>query len=105
MIKVGSSNSVISNSAFDELRTRAQLNLVNFLRTELELGFTFAKTAQLEASMNNREHFERALECAASAIETIRRFESRITDSQALAEIRQRADDLQKLISSSGVDI
>jgi len=68
------------------------------------LGFTFAKTAQLEASMNNREHFERALEYATSAIETIRRFESRITDSQALQEIRRRTDDLQKLISSSGVD-
>jgi hypothetical protein len=95
---------MIFNSAFDELRTRAQLNLVNFLRTELELGFTFARTAQLEASMNNREHSERALEYAASAIETIRRFESRITDSQALAEIRRRADDLQKFISSSGVD-
>ena len=90
-----------TNPVSDELKARAQQNLVDFLHTELELGFTFAKTAELEASMNNREHFERAREHAASAIETIRRFESRITDSQALEEIRRRADELQKLMSSS----
>lgn len=96
------SNSIprISN----ELQAKAQQNLVDFLGTELELGYTFAKTAELEASMNNREHFELAKKHATSAIETIHRFESRITDSQVQQEIRKRAEDLQSLLDTLGVD-
>lgn len=103
-LNAGSSKGVSSNSLPHELGARAQTNLVNFLRTELELGLTFAQTAQLEANMNNREHFERAREYAMAAIETIHRFESRIADHQALGEIQRRAEDLQKFISSLGID-
>lgn len=60
------------------------------------MNFTFAPTAEIEASMNNREHFERARKYSGSAVETIRRFESKIADPHLRREILQGAEDLQK---------
>ena len=90
------------NLLLDELQARVNQNIINFLRTELELGFTFVKTAETEASMNNIEHFERARNHSESAVETIRRFEARIADPQQRKQILQGAEDLQKRISSLG---
>lgn len=92
------------NPPFHELQARLNQNVIDFLRTELELGFTFARTAEIEASMNNREHFERARKYSESAVETIRRFESRISDPHIRREILQGADDLQARITSLRID-
>jgi hypothetical protein len=88
---------------FHELQARLNKNTVDFLRTELELGFTFVKTAEIEASMNNTEHFHRARKYSESAVETIHRFAPRIMDSHARGEILQGADELQKRIMSLGI--
>jgi hypothetical protein len=85
---------------FHELQARLNKNTVDFLRTELELGFTFVKTAEIEARMNNTEHFDRARKYSESAVETICRFAPRIMDSHARGEILQGADELQKRIAS-----
>jgi hypothetical protein len=45
---------------FEQLQERADRNLVVFLRLELDLGFTFARTARLEADLQEPEDFERA---------------------------------------------
>jgi hypothetical protein len=90
------------NPPLDEQQARLNQNVIDFLRTELELGFTFVRTAEIEASVNNREHFERALQYSESAVETIRRFESKIADPHARIEILQGADDLEKRIVSIG---
>jgi hypothetical protein len=91
------------STPFYELEARLNQNIIDFLRTELELGSTFVITAEVEASINNTEHFERARKYSESAVETIRRFESRIADPHTRREILQGADDLQKRITSLGV--
>ena len=50
--------------------------------------------------MNNREHFELARKYSESAVETIRRLESKIADPHLRREILQGAEDLQKRITS-----
>jgi Mg-chelatase subunit ChlI len=93
-----------SNPESDDLEDGVQQNLLDFLRIEVDLGFTLAKTAEIEASMQSSEHAEQARKHAESAIETIRRFQSKIKDTRALIEIRQRADELQRLIASLRID-
>jgi hypothetical protein len=92
------------NPPFHELQARLNQNITDFLRTELELGFTFVKTAEIEASMNNAEHFEYARKHSESAAETIQRFAPRIAEPHTRREILQGADDLQKRITSLGID-
>ena len=85
----------------DELQKRADQNLVAFLRTELDLGFTFTQTASVEARLRDREGVERARNIAQSALETVRRFKARIVDEQIRRELQERADELEKQLSST----
>jgi len=84
---------------FEQLKDRANSNLIGFLRTELDLGFTLADTAKIEAGMQNREHYERARKFAEAAVETVHRFESRIVEPKIRRELQERADQLTKLLS------
>jgi hypothetical protein len=85
---------------FEKLQERADRNLVVFLRIELDLGFTFARTAHLEADMQEPEDFERAQKIVRIALETVRRFEARIVNFQIRREIQERAAELEVVFSS-----
>jgi hypothetical protein len=82
------------------LWARADRNLVAFLRVEVELGFTFAKLASIEVQLQEREGVERASQIAYSTVETVRRFEHRIMDSEIQRELNERAHELQNVLSS-----
>src|SRR6266853_4236906 len=58
-----------------ELLKRADQNLIALLRAGLDLGFTFARTAGIEASTQNPKDFQRALESVRMALAAVRRFE------------------------------
>ena len=84
---------------FEELQQRAGRNLIAFLDTGLDLGFTFVRTAEIEADMKNHVHFELARESAKDALETVLRFQARVVSSKIRREIQARAADLGIAIS------
>jgi len=87
------------SSEFEELRQQTQRNFVEFLSTELDLGFSFERTARLQAQMGNPDGFEHAREDALEAIRTVERFNRRIADPEIRIELQERADELAKFIS------
>jgi hypothetical protein len=88
---------LIWNVDFDELRETAQRRLIEFLETDLELAFTFVSMAQTRREGPSRQ---RLLQHAREAVDAVRRFEGRITDARAGAAIHERADELQRLLST-----
>jgi hypothetical protein len=88
------------NPVFEELCERVNRNLIAFLGTELDLGFTFARTAEIAADGENREDFELARENAYRALNTVHQFQARIFDSVIGVRIRARAADLRRLIAA-----
>ncbi len=88
-------------SNFHEQREQFQRNLITFLNTEVDLGVTFCSTAQLEKEMGNREHCARSTENARKALDTVRKLEGGITDTESWRTLHARADDLETLISLS----
>ncbi len=89
-----------SGIQFEQLQEQADRNLVVFLRIELDLGFTFARTAHLEADMQESEDFKRAHEIVPIALETVHRFEARIVDFQIRRGLQERAAELEVVLSS-----
>jgi hypothetical protein len=85
---------------FQEQRAWYQQNLIDFLNTELDLGLTFFRSAQLHMDVNNNEHYIRSRANAQNALEAIRKFEGRIADPGLWHSIHKRADQLEKLIST-----
>jgi hypothetical protein len=84
---------------FDDLREAAQRRLIEFLETDLALGLTYLKMAQTREEEPSRE---RLLQNARKAVEAVRRFEGRITDSRERTAIHERVDELQRLLSALG---
>ena len=58
--------------SFPELKREAEHKLVDFLKVELKLGFTFVDLAEQHHS---EKHRARSLENARKAVETIHRFQ------------------------------
>jgi hypothetical protein len=52
---------------FEELRERVNRNLIAFLGNALDPVFTFARTTEIEADVENQEDFELARENAERA--------------------------------------
>jgi hypothetical protein len=88
------------HSDFDELRERSQQNLITFLGIELDLALAFTQTAKIKARMQNFGHSERSREFAGRALDAVQRFQARIVDSEARREIRERAIEVKKGVSS-----
>jgi hypothetical protein len=65
--------------------------LIEFLTTELELSSTFVRIAEQNREIGGDE-YERSLQNARKALETIRHFEGRITDPEAWQRIHERGD-------------
>ena len=83
----------------EKLRQRSQRALIDFLNVDLDLGFTFATTAEIEKGLDPPA-YRQALAKANEALLTIRRFEGRIQDIEAWKSIHQRANELEQRISS-----
>jgi len=71
-----------------------------FLTIELDLGLEFAQTAKMQAQMQNHENFERSREYAEAALEVVHKFSARIVNSDMRQQLQERADELQKAVSS-----
>jgi hypothetical protein len=73
----------------DALSQQSQDNLIQFLRTDLELSRTFLETASIASE---REHYQKLLQTVRRAIETIRNLSGRVQDPAILAAILAKAD-------------
>jgi hypothetical protein len=80
------------DSEFEQLRERSQRNLVAFLTTELDLALGFAQ--------RNHENFERCREYAERALEVVDQFSARVVSSEMRQQLQERANELQKAVSS-----
>ena len=87
------------SATFENLLERANQNLVAFLDTELDLGFTYLRRAELEAGMD-QDHFELARKNVASAIGTVNHFKDRIVDPEVRREIEDRSRELENQLTS-----
>jgi hypothetical protein len=79
---------------FGDLRDQTQQRLIDFLYAHLDHAFTYIKIAQ--TTRNGRE---RLLQNARKALEATRHFEGRIADAKAWTAIRERPDQLERLLS------
>jgi hypothetical protein len=84
---------------FEELYQRAGRNLIAFLDAELDLGFTFVRTAEIEAATQNHDHLKLARKSAEGALETVLQFQARVVSLEIRREIQARAADLGIAIS------
>ena len=83
--------------SFPELKREADHKLVDFLKVELKLGFTFVDLAEQYRAEDDRA---RSLENARKAVETIRRFLGRVKDHAEWTQIQAETGELEQLIGS-----
>jgi hypothetical protein len=88
----------VGNPEFSPLSEETDSALVAFLRAELDLGFTYAQTAKVEAEFDSAGE-KRATELAKAALETVHRFCNRITDPLIQLELQDGAAELEKILS------
>lgn len=75
--------------------------MIDFLKSELDIGFTFAATAKLKKdTMTDAEDYLRPKRQAQRAIESVHEFEDRIRDEDQRREINQRLAELEKVVST-----
>ena len=99
-MRLGPSDTIeIVASEFEESQEWVQRSLVAFLNAEIDLGFTFARTAKIQAQMRNLEEFERAIKEAQATMETIQRFKGKIAKTEMQKVFQERADELGNFIS------
>jgi len=72
-----------------------QAALTQFLRTDLDLGFTFASMAETQA--RDDEHRAELTSKALEAAHAVRRFSSRVDDIATRNELLQRVDELERV--------
>jgi hypothetical protein len=77
-----------------EIQDQSQRRLIEFLKVDLELGFTFTRMAQTRDN-----GYKRLLQNARKVLESVRRLEGRIVDRTARKEIHERADELKRLLA------
>ena len=80
-----------------ELRAKGDKALMDFLKADLDLGFTFARLSQLERGLDEPAS-KRARHNAERVIETVRRFRDRIIDGEQVQAIESRLADLELLV-------
>lgn len=86
------------NTTPESLIAEGQKALVNFLRIELDLGFTYLSTASIEAD-SDQQHASAAMEKARIVLDTVRHFSPRVLDAAVRAEIEARANSLATSIN------
>jgi hypothetical protein len=83
----------------EELQHESQQLLVQFIRTELELGGTFVRSATIAGDTGNAEPFAHAKASAIRAAESVRLFMERVHNAQVRAEITRRVGELEAEIA------
>ena len=83
-----------SPDSFAALSARNQKTLIEFLRVDLDLAFTFLHTAEIEAD-SDPAHCRAALQLVGVALASIRRFQGRIEDAGEWMKIHDRANELE----------
>jgi len=74
--------------------TRAQGALIDFLNADLDLAFTWLRTADIDVR-DDPKGCQMALANVRAALAAIRRLEERVDSDLARGEIDARADDLE----------
>jgi hypothetical protein len=74
--------------------------LVDFLRADLELGFTFAKLAKTEKEIGDPQGFQQARQNAVKTVETARNLEGRLPPSETSEAIKARRAELERILST-----
>ncbi len=74
---------------FEELKLASQNHLVEFLRVELELIETFREMARSTTDADHRRRLEEEMQVA---LQTLRKFEERVTDPVTRNEIHAQAN-------------
>jgi hypothetical protein len=82
----------------NQLRQDLQLQLVEFLRTDLELARIFVESARRELKMGEFENYGRLLGEATKAINTLHCFGEKVSDPQRKAEIQRELEEIEKLL-------
>ncbi len=83
----------------DAAHAKSQAALVEFVRVDIELAFTFLRTAEIEAA-SDPEHCQAALAKVRVAVDTIRRFEGQIEDGEMRATLQVRSDELEDALAA-----
>ena len=83
----------------DAQGTRAQGALIDFLNADLDLAFTWLRTAAID-TRDDPKGCELALAKVQAALNAIRRLEGRIDGVLARREIDARADELETAIGT-----
>lgn len=81
----------------ESLKARSQQAMINFLRIDADLAFTFLDIAATEVK-SDPPHYHQAVQKSRLALDTIRRLLPRVEDSAARAEIEARANKLEAAI-------
>jgi len=84
-----------------DFQRESQEELIRLLSTDIDLAFTFLKTAEIEAD-HDPAHSQSALEKAQRALESVRRFEPRIQSEGTSREIHSHANELEEAIQKFG---
>jgi hypothetical protein len=79
-----------------DLKRQNEEALVQFLRTELQLASTFC---QIAGSTRDEEHRAKLLNDIRKVMETVQRFEARITDPAIRKELNDEAHRLSAIVS------
>jgi hypothetical protein len=83
----------------EELQLESQQLLVQFLRTELELGGTFVRSATMARDSGNVEHFTHAKAGATRAAESARMFVEPVHDARVREGIVEEVEELERGIA------
>ena len=73
---------------------KGQKLLVDFLRAELAIGFTFLRSAELAVSFEHLDHAGQAKGRAGKAADSVRQFLGQVSDREARVEV---GDELARL--------
>ncbi len=84
----------------DELFGLSRRQLVDFLETEIELGFTFLDTAAIARDSGSLEHFEQAKKDARKAIKTVWHFLDQVENKEAHAAIQRRCHEMEGALAA-----
>ncbi len=80
-------------------QAKAEKLLIDFLQADLDLAFTWLRTADID-SHYHPEGCEAALEKVRAALETICRLQVRITGAEAREKIRILTEELESALKS-----
>jgi hypothetical protein len=80
---------------------RAQKQLIEFLRTDLELAQIFVDSARQQLKMGELEDYGKLLGQTAKAINTVHYFGDKISDQNIRAEIQHELEELESRLFSN----